>query len=210
MTSNTTQHSAPNSQDIKGDPRDSSSSAASQPSVVSMVSCPALRRRCTHTTPLSRGGDSGAAIVGANNDFIAQLTSGSGPTDSSHITYGTPHGVALERRYQSRVPQRRPLLRRPRQQPGSSLSLLFRYIPRYFVTDNVHVQDLARRSRISFFFFSSSTTAYHPLLHAHCLLRLVLVSWSPVSVLVGLLAQTGALIMERLYRFVHALFTAHD
>ena len=53
-------------------------------------SCPALRRRCTPTTPLSRGGDSGAAIVGANNDFIAQLTSGSGPTDSSGITYGTP------------------------------------------------------------------------------------------------------------------------
>ena len=28
--------------------------------------------------------------------------------------------------------------------------------------------------------------------------------------LVGLLAQTGALIMERLYRFVRALFTPHD
>ncbi|QRW00457.1 hypothetical protein RhiJN_28475 [Ceratobasidium sp. AG-Ba] len=40
--------------------------------------------------PFSRGGDSGAAIVGANNDFVAQLTSGSGPTDSSDITYGTP------------------------------------------------------------------------------------------------------------------------
>lgn len=40
--------------------------------------------------PFSRGGDSGAAIVGANNDFVAQLTGGAGVTDSSDITYGTP------------------------------------------------------------------------------------------------------------------------
>ena len=40
--------------------------------------------------PFSRGGDSGAAIVGANNDIVAQLTGGAGPTDSSDITYGTP------------------------------------------------------------------------------------------------------------------------
>lgn len=40
--------------------------------------------------PFSRGGDSGAAIVGTNNDFVAQLTGGSGSTDSSDVTYGTP------------------------------------------------------------------------------------------------------------------------
>ncbi|EUC58785.1 hypothetical protein RSOL_277300, partial [Rhizoctonia solani AG-3 Rhs1AP] len=40
--------------------------------------------------PFARGGDSGAAIVGANNDFVAQLTSGTGSIGSSDITYGTP------------------------------------------------------------------------------------------------------------------------
>lgn len=40
--------------------------------------------------PFSRGGDSGAAIVGTNHDFVAQLTGGTGTTDSSDITYGTP------------------------------------------------------------------------------------------------------------------------
>jgi hypothetical protein len=40
--------------------------------------------------PFSRGGDSGAAIVGVNNDIVAQLTGGTGPTGSSDITYGTP------------------------------------------------------------------------------------------------------------------------
>ncbi|KAI0033139.1 hypothetical protein K488DRAFT_85147 [Vararia minispora EC-137] len=40
--------------------------------------------------PFSRGGDSGAAIVGANHDFVALLTGGVGATDSSDITYGTP------------------------------------------------------------------------------------------------------------------------
>jgi hypothetical protein len=40
--------------------------------------------------PFSRGGDSGAAIVGAKNDFVALLTGGTGVTDYSDITYGTP------------------------------------------------------------------------------------------------------------------------
>jgi hypothetical protein len=40
--------------------------------------------------PFSRGGDSGAAIVGANKDFVAQLTGGAGATNSPDITYGTP------------------------------------------------------------------------------------------------------------------------
>ncbi|TDL16721.1 hypothetical protein BD410DRAFT_816673 [Rickenella mellea] len=40
--------------------------------------------------PFSHGGDSGAAIVGGNKDFVAQLTGGAGPSDSSDITYGTP------------------------------------------------------------------------------------------------------------------------
>jgi hypothetical protein len=38
----------------------------------------------------SRAGDSGAAIVGTDNDFVALLTGGSGVTESSDITYGTP------------------------------------------------------------------------------------------------------------------------
>jgi len=40
--------------------------------------------------PFSRGDDSGAAIVGANNDFAAQLTGGTGLNDPSDNTYGTP------------------------------------------------------------------------------------------------------------------------
>lgn len=40
--------------------------------------------------PFSQGGDSGAAIVGPNNDFIAQLTGGTGLSDYSDIIYGTP------------------------------------------------------------------------------------------------------------------------
>ncbi|KAI0029494.1 hypothetical protein K488DRAFT_80135 [Vararia minispora EC-137] len=40
--------------------------------------------------PFSRGGDPGAAIAGTNHDFVAQLTGGTGTTDSSDITYGTP------------------------------------------------------------------------------------------------------------------------
>ena len=38
----------------------------------------------------SRSGDSGSAIVGADNDIIALLTGGSGATDSPDVTYGTP------------------------------------------------------------------------------------------------------------------------
>ena len=41
-------------------------------------------------SPFSEGGDSGSAIVGANNDFVALLTGGSGSTESSDVTYGTP------------------------------------------------------------------------------------------------------------------------
>ncbi len=55
-------------------------------------------------------------------------------------------------------------------------------------------------------FFSSSkiTTSHQSLLplYAHCLLRLILVFWSSIFVLVGLLAQTGALIVEWLYMCV--------
>ena len=38
----------------------------------------------------SKGGDSGAEIASANNEFGLQLTGGAGPTESSDITYGTP------------------------------------------------------------------------------------------------------------------------
>ena len=38
----------------------------------------------------SRGGDSGAEIAGADNEFGLQLTGGAGPTESSDVTYGTP------------------------------------------------------------------------------------------------------------------------
>ena len=38
----------------------------------------------------SRSGDSGSAIVSADNDIIALLTGGSGATDSPDVTYGTP------------------------------------------------------------------------------------------------------------------------
>lgn len=40
--------------------------------------------------PFARGCDSGAAIVGADNDIVALLTGDTGSTDSSDITYGTP------------------------------------------------------------------------------------------------------------------------
>ena len=40
--------------------------------------------------PFSRGGDSGALIAGPEAEFAALLTGGTGPTDSSDITYGTP------------------------------------------------------------------------------------------------------------------------
>lgn len=40
--------------------------------------------------PFSRSGDSGALIADARGKFAAILTSCSGPTDSSGVTYGTP------------------------------------------------------------------------------------------------------------------------
>jgi hypothetical protein len=40
--------------------------------------------------PFSRGGDSGSIIVDALGKFVALLTSGTGPSDSSDITFGSP------------------------------------------------------------------------------------------------------------------------
>ncbi|KAF8464347.1 hypothetical protein DFH94DRAFT_785619 [Russula ochroleuca] len=40
--------------------------------------------------PFSRGGDSGSIIVDALGKFVALLTGGTGATDSSDITFGTP------------------------------------------------------------------------------------------------------------------------
>jgi len=40
--------------------------------------------------PFSRGGDSGSIIVDALGKFVAFLTSGTGPTDSPDITFGSP------------------------------------------------------------------------------------------------------------------------
>ena len=42
------------------------------------------------SSPFSRGGDSGAIIVDALGKFVALLTSGTGPIDSSDITFGSP------------------------------------------------------------------------------------------------------------------------
>ena len=42
------------------------------------------------SSPFSRGGDSGSIIVDALGKFVALLTGGTGPTDSSDITFGTP------------------------------------------------------------------------------------------------------------------------
>ncbi|KAI6145492.1 hypothetical protein BKA82DRAFT_995627 [Pisolithus tinctorius] len=44
----------------------------------------------TISGPFSRGGDSGSIIVDALGKFVALLTCGTGPTDSSEITFGTP------------------------------------------------------------------------------------------------------------------------
>ncbi|KAI5987346.1 hypothetical protein F5J12DRAFT_728538 [Pisolithus orientalis] len=44
----------------------------------------------TISGPFSRGGDSGSIIVDALGKFVALLTGGTGPTDSSEITFGTP------------------------------------------------------------------------------------------------------------------------
>ena len=40
--------------------------------------------------PFSRGGDSGSIIIDARSKFIALLTGGTGPTDSSDIMFGSP------------------------------------------------------------------------------------------------------------------------
>jgi hypothetical protein len=40
--------------------------------------------------PFSRRGDSGSIIVDALGKFVALLTGGTGPTDSSDITFGSP------------------------------------------------------------------------------------------------------------------------
>jgi hypothetical protein len=40
--------------------------------------------------PFSKPGDSGSIIVDARGKFVALLTSGTGPTDTSDITYGSP------------------------------------------------------------------------------------------------------------------------
>ncbi|KAH9945505.1 uncharacterized protein BXZ73DRAFT_96322 [Epithele typhae] len=99
----------PDSQDIKGDPtrfvikrgqttrttvgrlngfesRERRYSLFGNFDSVGMAVCP----YDSDSGPFSRGGDSGVAIVGANNDFVAQLTSGTGSAHSSDITYGTP------------------------------------------------------------------------------------------------------------------------
>ena len=39
--------------------------------------------------PFSRDGDSGSIIVDALGKFVALLTGGTGPTDSSDITFGS-------------------------------------------------------------------------------------------------------------------------
>ncbi|KAI0279335.1 hypothetical protein BGY98DRAFT_1089205 [Russula aff. rugulosa BPL654] len=80
----------PNSQDIKGDPtRFSRERRYGLLGNFDSVEA-AVYPYDNDSGPFSRGGDYGAAIVGANNDFVAQLTGGAGPTDSSDITYGTP------------------------------------------------------------------------------------------------------------------------
>ena len=40
--------------------------------------------------PFSKGGDSGSIIVDASGKFVALLTAGTGPNDSTDITFGTP------------------------------------------------------------------------------------------------------------------------
>ncbi|KAG2145510.1 hypothetical protein BD769DRAFT_1382436 [Suillus cothurnatus] len=44
----------------------------------------------TDSTAFSCGGDSGAIIISAKQDFVTLLTSSSGPSKSSNITYATP------------------------------------------------------------------------------------------------------------------------
>ncbi|KAI0772942.1 hypothetical protein BD413DRAFT_612420 [Trametes elegans] len=73
----------PNSQDIKGD----SMRFVIQRGLTTRNTVGRLNGLESHERRY--GGDSWAAIVGANNDVVAQLTSGAGPNDWSDIAYGT-------------------------------------------------------------------------------------------------------------------------
>ncbi|KAI0075040.1 hypothetical protein K474DRAFT_1685521 [Panus rudis PR-1116 ss-1] len=53
------------------------------------------------SSAFARRGDSGSAIVGADNDIIALLTSSSGPIHSSDVTYGTPMEWLVEQGHQA-------------------------------------------------------------------------------------------------------------
>lgn len=50
----------------------------------------AIHPHNSNSGPFSRGGDSGSVIVDAHGRFVALLTGGTGTTDSSDITFGTP------------------------------------------------------------------------------------------------------------------------
>ena len=50
----------------------------------------AVYRYDGNSRPFSRRGDSGSIIVDPLGKFVALLTGGTGPADSSDITYGTP------------------------------------------------------------------------------------------------------------------------
>ena len=50
----------------------------------------AVYRYDSNSGPFSGGGDSGSIIVDALGKFVALLTGGTGPTDSSDITFGSP------------------------------------------------------------------------------------------------------------------------
>ena len=50
----------------------------------------AVYRYDNDSGPFSRSGDSGSIIVDAFGKFVALLTAGTGPTDSSDITFGSP------------------------------------------------------------------------------------------------------------------------
>lgn len=50
----------------------------------------AVYRYDNDSGPFSRGGDSGSIIIDPLGKFVALLTGGTGPTDSSDITFGSP------------------------------------------------------------------------------------------------------------------------
>ncbi|KAI6154798.1 hypothetical protein BKA82DRAFT_23219 [Pisolithus tinctorius] len=130
--------------------------------------------------PFSMYGDSGSIIVDALGKFVALLTGGTGPTDSSDIMSGTPmHWLwdVIKTRF-----------------PGASL---------YFEDDNnqPNVKTLARRLT------SFVSTAAPPLLTPRSLS--LCDSFSFLGTLLSidrLLAQAGALTVERLFRFVSLPF----